>query len=722
LRIVEDATDFIAMSDMQSHLTYLNASGAKMLGWPEHYSLTGMKIKDVHPEWATKMVLEEGIPAVLQHNVWRGENALMHLDGHEIPVSQMLLLHRDANGTPQQLSTIMRDISEQKNTEQALKQAKETAENANLAKSEFLANMSHEIRTPMNAIIGLSQLAINTRLNAQQEDYLSKILASSQHLLSILNDILDLSKIEANSLRLIHEEFDLDEIIHCLHSMFYARATEKSLAFSIDIAKDVKRHLVGDSLRLQQILTNLLSNSIKFTEKGFVRLSVNVNSSNKKQISLKFSIEDSGIGISQIQQKLLFQPFVQADASITRRFGGTGLGLVISRRLTQMMGDDIQLRSQSGEGSHFWFNLEFSLAEYATVSQFSGRNQQIITTQQLQESARELANRLVLLVEDNPLNQQVASEFLRNAGLKVIVANDGQQALELLAQSPFDIVLMDIQMPVMDGLEATRQIRKQPRFDHIPIMAMSAGVTANEQEQCQMAGMTGFIGKPISPLLMLETIARALPVSDLPLSSIAPDDTSSLNQSDQPMLKLPGFNSDRLHLLENMWGGREKLLRSMRQFVEDFIDIKQEITTLLAQDNQLAVCVKLHAMKGVAGNLGATKLAHYANALENALKEGIATDEAFAQLCKEWLVISEVAQNYQEIAVPTITPPENPAFNDDLLTLHELLTTNKLVPIDLLNKLSQGFSGQQASRCERLCKAIRAYEYDKALRILRELQ
>jgi PAS domain S-box-containing protein len=722
LSIIEDAPDFISMANMQSHLMYLNSSGAKMLGWPEHFSLRDMKINDVHPEWAMKKVLEEGVPAVLQHNVWRSENALLHKDGHEIPVSQILILHRDATGTPQQISTIMRDISEQKSTEQALKQAKETAEKANLAKSEFLANMSHEIRTPMNAIIGLSQLAINTRLNAQQEDYLSKILASSQHLLFILNDILDFSKIEANRLSLVHEEFDLDEIIHYLHSLFYARATEKSLVFTIDIARDVKRQLIGDALRLQQILTNLLSNSIKFTEKGFVRLKISVNSSNKKQITLKFSIEDSGIGISQTQQELLFQPFAQADASITRRFGGTGLGLVISRRLAQMMGDDIQLLSQYGEGSNFWFNLEFGLPKYATDSQFSQRNQQIITTQQLQESARELANTLVLLVEDNPLNQQVASEFLRNAGLKVIIANDGQQALELLTESSFDIVLMDIQMPVMDGLEATRQIRKQSRFDHIPILAMSAGVTASEQEQCQLAGMSGFIGKPISPLLMLETMAKALTISDLPLPSVTPDNTSSQNQSDQPMLELSGFNSDRLLLLENMLGGREKLLLSLRQFIKDFIDIKQEITALLAQNDQLAVCIKLHAMKGAASNLGATKLAHCANTLENALKQGATIDEAFEQLCKEWLAICDVVQNHQEIAIPTVNPPENAAFNDNLLKLHGLITTNKLVPFDLLNELSAGLSGQQANRVERLRKAIRSYDYDKALQILKELQ
>jgi PAS domain S-box-containing protein len=722
LSIIEDAPDFIAMANMQSHLMYLNSSGAKMLGWPEHFSLTDMKIKDVHPEWATKKILEEGIPAVLQHNFWRSENALLHKDGHEIPVSQILLLHRDTTGTPQLLSTIMRDISEQKNTEKALKKAKEIAEKANLAKSEFLANMSHGIRTPMNAIIGLTQLAINTPLNAQQEDYLSKILASSQHLLSILDDILDLSKIEANRLSLVNEEFDLDEIIQYLHSLFYAHAKEKSLAFSIDVTRDVKRQLVGDALRLQQILTNLLSNSIKFTEKGFVRLKISVNSSNKKQIVLKFSIEDSGIGISQAQQDLLFQPFTQADASITRRFGGTGLGLVISRRLAQLMGDDIQLLSHSGEGSNFWFNLKFGLAKYATASQFPQRKQQIITTQQLQDAAKELVNTAVLLVEDNPLNQQVASEFLRNAGLKVIVANDGQQALELLAQSPFDIVLMDIQMPVMDGLEATRQIRKQSRFDRIPILAMSAGVTANEQEQCQLVGMTGFIAKPISPLLMLETIAKALTISGLPLPSVAPDDTSNQNQSDQPMLELPGFDSDRLLLLEDVFGGREELLLSLQQFIADFFNIKQEITTLLAQNDQLAACTKLHTMKGAAGNLGATKLAHYANTLEDALKQGVMIDEAFEWFCKEWLAICDVVQNHQKIAIPTVIPPENATFNDDLLKLHELLTTNKLVPFDLLNKLSVGLSGQQANRVERLRKAIRAYDYDKALLVLKELQ
>ncbi len=412
LRIIEDAPDFIAMSDMQGHLKYLNSAGARMIGLPEDIIVSFLEIKDMHTESATKKVLEVGVPTVLHQGFWQSENTLLHQDGHEIPVSQLLLVHRDNAGTPQLLSTIMRDITSQKLAEQALKQAKDVAEQASRAKSEFLANMSHEIRTPLNAVIGFSQLALNTSLTAQQQDYLSKILGSSQHLLAILNDILDFSKIEANRLSIVPEPFDLDALIHHLDSLFYVRAKEKSLEFTLQIASDVHCHLIGDALRLQQILTNLLSNSIKFTEQGFVRLAIGVVARDKKHITLKFSIEDSGIGMTNAQQQRLFQPFTQADASITRSFGGTGLGLAICRKLAQLMDSDIHLESAQGIGSTFWFEMQFGLAKHSTGTRLNQHNRKPLTTKHLQTIAAGLANIRVLLVEDNPLNQQVAQEFL----------------------------------------------------------------------------------------------------------------------------------------------------------------------------------------------------------------------------------------------------------------------------------------------------------------------
>nr|WP_246347270.1 response regulator [Desulfurispira natronophila] len=762
--IVDTAADAIITIDQEGKILTFNGAAQRMFGYDAGEAV-GADVSLLMPEphrsqhsYYIRRYLESGEAQALGRGA---EVTGQRRDGTTFPIyltiSEMIINHE------QRFTGIARDITDQKAAEAALVASREAAEAANRAKGEFLANMSHEIRTPMNAIIGLTRLCLQTPLSPKQDDYLSKISASANALLGILNDILDFSKIDAGKLEIDPVEFSLEEVVANLVAIISVRSEEKGLEFLIDTALDIPPRLTGDPLRLGQVLINLVSNAVKFTESGEVVVHSEVIDEDASQVWLRFGVTDTGIGMTPAQQEKLFQAFSQADTSTTRQYGGSGLGLVISKQLIMLMGGEISMESEPGKGTVFEFTLPFGKVEksrqpedlhiprnlrdlqvlavddnstsleilghyldsfgYQSDTASSGdqalqlvksadargcpydlvmldwkmpRPDGMETARHIQQTAlvspprlllfssfgsnemqrhlqqglvdgilakpflpnalfdaisrifedrsspdsqqlpgatssqrsAPLAGKSILLVEDNEINQQITRELLQQMGAKTTIAWNGQEAVDLLAQAEFDGVLMDMQMPVMDGIAATRKIREEAKFSRLPIIAMTANAMASDHQRCLEAGMNDFMVKPVDPEKLTRVLNRWL--------STGAGDTWH-HESREPALALPDLPGFKVREAVGRLAGSVETYRSLlAKFPQHYQDSARDIAAALDDGDAPRAQKLTHTLKGVAGNLGAVELQEKLEELEEALRQGTATSQ-----CPKFLEVAE---------------------------------------------------------------------------------
>lgn len=516
--------------------------------------------------------------------------------------------------------------------------AKHMAESANRVKSEFLAKMSHDIRTPMNSILGMASLALNLATDARCSKYLMNIQSSGEHLLGIIDDLLDFSKLDAGKMNIDIVDFDLRHMLDDVSAMVSGRVAAKGLEFVIEIDAGIDANLCGDPHRITQILVNFASNAVKFTDKGRITLRVRKISEDKTSCLVCFEMHDTGIGIDAAGKARLFQPFLQLDNSSTREKEGSGLGLAICRQLAEMMPDgEVGVESAIGQGSTFWFRVRLGKADKC------GFKNEIPDMSPAMQAALDGAR--ILLAEDNLFNQQVAAGFLENAGVTVCIARNGKEAIDLLRTDDFDCVLMDMQMPELDRLDATRMIRANPDLAGLPVIALTANVTEENRERCLAAGMNDFIGKPFKPYDFYAAIARCL--------SGKPRQAAALAVIETPV---HGTEVIDLSILEGICGGDRLKMRELALKFQASARLDMtRIEAALECNDMTALAALGHHIKGAAGMMGARRLADLCKMLEICSE-----DEGSMELIQDIVVNIRILLDRIDEQVADMTAPAIP--------------------------------------------------------------
>ncbi len=745
--ILAAATEIgVIATDLNGTVTTFNVGAERLLGWTTqemvgHKTPTCFHVEEevdaaaavVRAEFGAKM---SGFAAIVARATATGRDSqewtMTRKDGSRFPALLLItpIGYGNSNGVTGYLG-IIQDISVRRELEEEMIRARRLAEEASLMKSAFLANMSHEIRTPMNAIIGFAHLALSTELTSPQRDYLNKIQLSGNHLLGIINDILDVSRIEAGKLDVEQVEFELATTLAGVESLIGGKAREKGLELVCNVADDVPISLVGDPLRLTQVLINYANNALKFTERGEISIVVRVLERSEESVLLRFAVRDTGIGLSEEQCGRLFTAFTQGDASTTRQYGGSGLGLTISKRLAELMGGEVGVRSVPGQGSTFWFSARFGFGQARPYGSGAENQAHAAAPSACLEKLTAIAGARILVVEDNKFNQQVARELLLQvADVSVDLAENGRVALSRLQAHDYDLVLMDMQMPVMDGIAATLALRRLPRTAALPVVAMTANALAADRQRCLDAGMNDFLAKPIEPKLLWPMLLKwipARPVDGMP--AVAPSRAaldSPTSQADKPTfdLGIEALNSGPAH--RRLLGDTALYYKALRMFCNPQEDMSEKIRIALDSDDWGGAQRQAHTLKSVLATLGADRLALSAAELEQALGEHPLRSEVNPRIDALALQLSELSAavraklpELSEASTPATVILPAAACAAAIDELEMLLAASNPEVLDWLEKNPGALhSFLPTAEVTKIEAAIRAFELDDALLLL----